>query len=184
MKILSLVAFVLFDLMAIQTQAQKKVDLKPTQFNVNILELGAAFEAKVGEKQSLFLSLGILPSAYAETNSNGNSYSYFALTPRFRAEFRGYYDRKRVKKSLNQNSGNFVGLTTGYVFDTIADNLGDGEVFAASNAFYVGPVWGIQRNYKNGFHFGLTLGYGVMTGQNTEATGVLINDVTIGFVLK
>ena len=67
------------------------------------------------------------------------------------AKFRNYYPRKRVKKELGFNSGNYVGMNVGYVFDEIASN---GPVEVLNTVFFT-PVWGIQRNYKSNIHLGV-----------------------------
>jgi len=152
-------------------QERIPVDLKSTQLNINLFTPSVSFEKSISPNQSLNLSLGI--SCFAHSDQE------FSLTPNLRGSFRNYYARKSVRKQLNPNSGNYVALDAGYYFDSITN-----ETTRISNTFFVGPVWGIQRNYKSGIHLGFSIGPGVFIADNTEFQVSGIGQLQLGFVLN
>jgi hypothetical protein len=91
--------------------------------------------------------------------------------------------RKKQKKELNYNSGNYVGLRGGYNFRAIAENNEPGTP-STEEAFYLGGVWGIQRNYKSGIHLGFSLGAGFATGRNQNLGFTGLGSFELGFVIK
>ncbi|WP_422361516.1 hypothetical protein [Reichenbachiella sp.] len=159
-------------------------DLKQTQVRITILPLGLSLEQKLGEKQTLALAGGLQLGAYAYTSSNNGSGTEFYAAPFFAGEIRNYYNRKFVKKELEQNSGNYVALAFGYS----GNRLGDAEnvIFENSyeNSFFVGPVWGFQRNYKTGFHLNLSIGLGYQDGEYLDGGVKIISTGGIGFFLR
>ncbi len=159
-------------------QERIPVQLNNTQFNLNILTPGVTFEKKVTDNTSATLGVGLTP-----LHSQANQTDYLSVNPFFRASFRNYYPRKKVKKELNPNSGNYIGLVAGYYFDSIAKKA-DAPAFAQSNSFYMGALWGIQRNYKSGIHIGLSLGGGFGTGENMDLKFVGVGEFELGFVIK
>ena len=147
------------------------VELKPIRFSVGLLEPSVLAEFKVGERQSVVATGGI-------TLAFGNDNAY--VFPFVRGSFRHYYDRKRVKKSnLRTNSGNFVTLNTGYYFGALED-----VATSLDNYFFIGPAWGIQRNYNSGIHLSLSLGFGYGNGQNTTAGLASTGHFTFGFTFN
>ncbi|MDW3211889.1 MAG: hypothetical protein R8N23_18610 [Reichenbachiella sp.] len=158
-------------------------DLKQTQLKITILPLGASLEQKLGKKQSLNLAGGLQLGAYAYSSSNGSGTEFYAA-PFFTGEIRNYYNRKFVKKDLEQNSGNYVALAFGYS----GNRLGEAEnvIFENSfeNSFFVGPVWGFQRNYKTGFHLNLSIGLGYVDGEYVDGAVKMISTGGIGFFLR
>jgi hypothetical protein len=98
-------------------------------------------------------------------------------------DFRNYYPRKRVKKDLLPNSGNYIGLLGGYNFNAIAESAEPGET-NNSNAFFMGGVWGIQRNYQSGIHLGLNLGAGFIAGEHIDLGLTGLWSFELGFVIK
>ena len=56
--------------------------------------------------------------------------------------------------------------------------------FGDEKAFYLGPVWGIQRNYKSGIHLGLSLGAGFITGANTNFDFHGVGSFELGFIIS
>ena len=113
-----------------QTHAQDRfpVELKDNQFYVTILEPGIAWEKKLADKQSFRAAFGL-----TQLGTNNNDDFGYSINPTVSADFRNFYARKRVKKDLNPNSGNYVGLRTGYNFGAIADNVDFGTT-ETSNA--------------------------------------------------
>ena len=99
--------------------------------------------------------------------------------PFLRGSFRHYYDRKRVKKSnLRTNSGNFVTLQGGYYLDALGDNS------IATIDYFIGPAWGIQRNYNSGIHLSLSLGLGYGDGKNVNGGVTGTGHFTFGFTFN
>ena len=180
-KNLFLIAIVLTGV-SMQAAAQDRVpvELKDSQFFISILDPGVAWEKKVADKQSLRFSFGLTMLADEETNFSDDF--GVSLNPVVTGDFRNYYSRKRVKKDLNPNSGNYVALRAGYIFDAITDNVDFGTT-ETSQSFFMGPVWGIQRNYKSGIHLGLSLGAGFATGNHTDLRATGIGQFNIGFAL-
>ena len=125
------------------SQDRIPAELSDVQINLNILEPSVMLEKRLTDKQSLTLALGF------NTISGEDAFDdvKFGLSPSLRASFRNYYPRKKVKKELRPNSGNYVGLVAGYNFGTIADNLDAGN-FSQENAFFLGPVSCFPHTYK------------------------------------
>ena len=156
---------------AIQTgYAQVPVDLKPVRFTIGLVEPSVVAEFKIGAKQTIATTGGITIGVTDE-----KAYVF----PVLRGSFRHYYDRKRVKKSnLRSNSGNFITLQGGYYFDAIGD--------AATTVldYFIGPAWGIQRNYNSGIHLSLSLGLGYGNGQNIDGQVTGAGHFTFGFTFN
>ena len=147
-----------------QVNAQDKipVELKDLQYYVTLLDPGVGLEKKIADRQSVTLNFGLTTLMDEHTGTSSDDFG-FSLNPYITGDFRNYYNRKRVKKDLRNNSGNYVALRGGYNFGSIADNVDFGTT-EVSNSFYMGPVWGIQRNYQSGIHLGLSLGGGFRSG--------------------
>jgi len=64
--------------------------------------------------------------------------------------------------------------------DNLEEAIAEQEV---TNVFTVGPVWGIQRNYASGIHLGLSLGAGIMGGENIDTQASFVGEFELGFVL-
>ena len=161
------------------SQDRIPADIADSQISLNILSPSVSFEKGISDKQTLLFSAGLMGLGMSI-----NDDSKFGIAPEFRATFRNYYPRKKVKKDLNPNSGNYIGLVTGYTLGSIADNLDTGQVFENEEAFFMGPVWGIQRNYKSGIHLGFSIGGGFVTGKNTDFDFTGVGGFELGFVIS
>ena len=161
-------------------QDRVPVELNNTQFNLNILDPGITFEKSINHNQSFTLGTGItLLGDYEEDQER------YSVNPFVKASYRNYYPRNRVKKELLPNSGNYVGVLSGYNFDSIIDNLESGESNElANNTYYIGPVWGIQRNYRSGIHLGFSLGAGFAVGNDSDFDFTGLGEFEFGFVIK
>jgi hypothetical protein len=168
-----------FSLILVNAQDRIPADLSDLQFNINILEPSLSVEKRLSDKQSLTFAAGLTQVTGEDINDD---FAY-GISPSISASFRNYYPRKKVKKELRPNSGNYIGLVAGYRFSTIADNLDIGN-FESEDAFFMGPVWGIQRNYKSGIHLGLSLGGGFQTGKNTDFSFSGVGSFELGFVIS
>jgi hypothetical protein len=157
------------------------VDLKSSQLNLNIIEPSFSFEKRLGDNQSFTTSAGV--TWLIETDSEYYEESPYSINPFVRVSFQNYYKRKMVNKVLNPNSGNYFGLSAGYYFDSIKDNLEFGAT-ERSNSFFIGPVWGIQRNYKSGIHLNLSLGPGIGFGESSDIFLSPAGGFEVGFVIN
>lgn len=159
-------------------------DLKNTQARMTILPLGFSVELKLAEKQTLSLAGGLQMSYYAYSDTYQGSGSEFFMSPFLTGEFRNYYNRKFVKKELEQNSGNYVALAVGYSGKRLGNNENAIFINSNENSFFVGPVWGFQRNYKTGFHLNLSIGLGYSSGEYLDGGVRLISTGGIGFFFR
>lgn len=161
-------------------QERIPVTLDDHRLTANILAPSIQYEYKLNDNQSVTARFGIdFGTDYSyETDFFEDDYET-TLNPFLETTFRNYYGRKRVKKELNNNSGNYIGAIAGYQFDHIV-----GDELRSTQAFYSGAIWGIQRNYKSGIHLGLYLGLGFATGPNFDLTGTGLGGLQLGFVLK
>lgn len=160
-------------------------ELNKTQIRATILSLGVSVEQKLGEKQSFNLIAGMQPGFSSYTEVPGGTEYDFYVAPFVTGEIRNYYNRKYVKKELGPNSGNYVALAAGYNMSRINNDKGkDFYEESYENSFFVGPVWGIQRNYKNGFHLNFSIGLGYQSGEHLDGAIRTISTGGIGFYFK
>ncbi|MEO1050573.1 MAG: hypothetical protein AAFX87_08095 [Bacteroidota bacterium] len=163
------------------SQDRIPVVLQDRSFYLSILDPGVMFEQRLSDNQSFTATLGITGLANSFEDELGEDEFTYSINPYLTSSFRNYYSRKRVKKELNSNSGNYVGLVAGYYFGALAEGDRTTEL---TNSFFIGPEWGIQRNYKSGIHFGLSLGTGLATGQNTDVQWTGLGRIRLGFRIK
>ena len=132
------------------------------------------------------MTAGITVFTVEDENYDNKDDFFYSFNPFITGSFQHYYQRKFVRKELRQNSGNFIGVSAGYYFDAIADNLDHGTTTERANSFTIGPVWGIQRNYQSGIHLKLSLGPGIGFGENAESDVFFApaGGFEFGFVIK
>ena len=183
-KTICALLFMVFTMSIARGQGTIEPEIEGTKLYLTILSPGLYVEQRLANKFTFLAGFDLAVSASASASSDGNNQTFYALSPRVRGELRGYYNRKNQKLDLNANSGNFAGLTSGYFMSPVASSLEEGRFMQSDNAFYIGPIWGIQRNYKTGFRLELTLGYGFITGDYVEQNGIFLGDFSLGFVLK
>lgn len=161
------------------------VNLSDNQVNINLLPLTVSYERKIDMNKSFTFSGGV---AYAiehrsSTSSNGTSSETNLKTLQFfSSSFRNYYTRKRIKKDLENNSGNYLGVLALYVLKPSIEisNI----IEHPQEAFYsIGPVWGIQRNYNSGFHLGLSLGMAIQGGEYIKSSVKTTGSIELGLTL-
>ncbi len=165
--------------MTLSAQERIHVELNKTQLKLSILNPNLMFEVKIGEHQSFNISGGLIISI-AQLQLTNEYLAY--LHPTVRGSFRHYYGRKEVRKNFRANSGNFIELVGGYIFDSIAGN--DSYTSSVSSSYFIGPAWGLQRHYETGFLFGLGLGLGYGNGKNSDGGLAGTGHISLGFVLK
>lgn len=166
--------FILFITIQLSSQDRIPVELQSTKIYLDIITPSVTLEAKVSNNQSVLFRSGI--RLHAEENFDEID---AGLLPYGEFEFRNYYPRKRVKKELKANSGNYIGLIGGYNFGHI---VGDPlfETFKYEKELYFAALWGIQRNYKSNIHLNLHLGPGIIT-HGSGVDGLLMINFHLGF---
>ncbi|NNE25664.1 MAG: hypothetical protein HKN09_02365 [Saprospiraceae bacterium] len=174
-KLLLCTVLVLGSLMA-YTQERIPVDLDESRLYLNLFVPSFTLEQKISANQSLLATAGL--RLYGEEQFEEFEMS---MNPFVELEFRNYYPRKKVKKELRQNSGNFIGVLSGYIFN---DVVGSSEIdtYTYNNDVYLAGVWGIQRNYQSGIHLNLKLGPMIQIGDG-EVDGNLYIHFGLGIQL-
>lgn len=183
MKKIALIALIL----SAFTASSQNVTLSDNQLNINIVPITISYARKIDSNKSLTISGGISPTVYTESRL-GETKSYVFINPYFTASFRNYYSRKKIKKNnLKNNSGNYIGLYFQELFKPFGSASNINDQFArnrTTNAFDVGPVWGIERNYASGIHLKLNLGIGYTNGKFQEGGDVsFIGGFELGYTL-
>ena len=162
-----------------QFTAQDEASTTKSVTNISILSPAITHEIAVSPRQTILIGaeLGII-AKYRIANGIENSFA--TLIPQIKADFRHYYNfEKRLAKGKNidKNSGNYLALRTMYIFDPVVNK----ENFPNyNNGLALGGVWGIQRIYKSGIYFGLSIGGGFIFGdEKFDTTGM--GDIHLGF---
>lgn len=163
-------------------QGSVTTELKPTQVRALFLCPGISIEQKLSNKHSFNLIAAIQPGVSEHTlEPDGTQYEFY-MAPFVSGEIRNYYDRKQVKKELAPNSGNYFALAVGYYMNRIINDSGkENYDESLENSFFVGPVWGFQRNYLNGFHLNISFGLGYQQGEHLDGRVGLITNGGFGF---
>jgi len=180
-KLISLLALLSFPIF-LNAQDRIPVQLSDVQINLNILAPGVTLEKMITENTSATFGVGLTPLS-VDNGTEDSVEPEVSINPFVRASYRNYYPRNKVKKELNPNSGNYIGLVAGYYFDSIAESS-DAATFRQADSFYMGAIWGIQRNYQSGIHLGFSIGGGFGTGQNMDLDFVGVGEFEFGFVIK
>ena len=173
-KLITILALLLLPII-LNAQDRIPVQLNNIQLNLNLLTSGISLEKSISGNTSATFGGGLSP-LYSSDNE-------VSINPFVRTSFRNYYPRKKVKKELNPNSGNYIGLVGGYYFGSVA-NSSESAQFNQSDSYYLGAMWGIQRNYKSGIHLGFSLGGGFGEGENMNLEFIGVGEFEFGFVLK
>lgn len=146
--------------------------------SLDILSPGLSYELKVNDMNTLVIG-GHVKTNVSFTASTFGTEFYYLMVPQVNFEYRHYYNlekRYKLQKRTWFNSANYYGVVTGYQTDPIA---GDESASDYEPGFYIGPVWGIQRN--GAFTFNLNLGLGYFSG--TGGVGFL-GDIRLGINLS
>lgn len=142
---------------------------------INFIPLAYSFEARVANSQTVFIQPSLGFSWVGAT---------FFPAVQVTGNYRYYYNfDKRAEKGKRtaKNSANYVGAMMNFSFWDAAWAAGfDGNDYTPYWA--VGPVWGIQRNYKSHFSLGLALGP-MLTVGNKGVRGDAYVELTLGFWL-
>lgn len=155
--------------------------LKSTQIkaNVNVLGIGVSMENRLSKSNTLNSEINLNFSAIY----NSSQKFAYALYPGVTTEFRQYYNlNKRAKTGKNtlNNSGNFLGLTTGFLFEPLIRKDID-----IQNLFVFNPAWGIQRSLSNKINFEGRLGWNFKYGLSSKNWDNTPNiRIGFGYILK
>jgi len=157
------------------SQEKETVMLKKHSLVLNLLSPGAQYELKVGERNSLVFNTGIrLTASYRDVAG-------FEPNPRpfIQTSYRKYYDRKKVNRSLGQNSGNYIGAVISYDFNRL-----DLERRFSDRTIATKFVWGIQRNYNSNIHFGFNTELGLSYFDRFGVRALASVNFQLGFIIK
>ena len=148
--------------------------------NLSIISPALTHEMAIGKRQTIFVAAQLGLIARYENINNTTTNAYYGLILKLTADFRNYYnfERRLLKgKNIDNNSGNYLALRTGYTF---APTINKDQFTNYNNGFMLGGVWGIQRVYNSGIYLGLSLGGGILFGnQKLDYAGM--GDFHLGF---
>jgi hypothetical protein len=149
--------------------------------------LGLEYEQRITDLTTININPGVGFSFWWDSRRDGfNS----RLHPGLGIEARRYYNlAKRLKRGKNiaNNSGNFVALSvTGGNSVRITggiDPVQENDYMNTGLSYGIGPVWGIQRNYKSGFNLSLTAGGGYGKSNNGRTGFMPLLGGGLGFLI-
>lgn len=179
--------FSCFFISAISAFAQDSTSyLKAGQLKVNAMLLGGSlsYEQKISNTNTINFEGSLRYGfSYQYSTFSGNDYRY-SLAPALSIEGRHYYhfkERLAKNREISNNSSNYWSLQAGYVFKPVSKTDG----YTYSDALFIMPAWGIQRNLGANFSFELLLG--LEAGYNVSIDSWFIRPGTglkIGYVIK
>ncbi|HET8809434.1 MAG TPA: hypothetical protein VFM65_04125 [Flavobacteriaceae bacterium] len=149
-------------------QAQQN-ETKHTEkvWRLNFLNPGVELELSTGDNSTFSTGIGIgFGGAYPDLSYAENGFTY-VITPFLDIQEKWFYNfekRLKKKKSIDNNSGNFVSVRLLVRGNTIESNFSRTSDFD----FAVGPTWGVQQKYGN-FH--LLFDVGTIYYFDTEGNG-------------
>ena len=159
-----------------------KVELSHNQLNINLLVPSISYERRMSDQSSITIAIGSSYTHYTRRDVSGESTSRLFVHPQVHSSYRNYFKRRRVrKKNLLNNSGNYIGYFAGYQFKALGSD--DFAPRLERDQFSFGVVWGMQRNYKSGIHFGFSIGPGLIAGKNIKTEFKAVGEVELGFRL-
>ncbi len=157
------------------TKAEQSSDVEKGILKLNFLPMSLSYEFRVERLMTMMVE----PS-FSFTWTNGVPY----FSPHVNVYFRHYYNfnKRNLKgKRTAKNSANFVGATMVFNFWNAAytpSMESDGYI----RYFSVGPVWGIQRNYRRHFSLGINLAPLISLGNQGIKLDAMAM-ITLGFWL-
>ncbi len=142
----------MISILYISVYSQANDGVEPTMLKINFIDPGIEYEIKVTKKSTLMFGVGTGVSL-----GSFNGHTEFGVFPSIEGHAR-YYNNidRRIKKGKNisNNSGNYMSLMTLYQFSKSLI----GNLLYTSDAFLIGPVYGMQRTYNSGFNWGFEAG--------------------------
>jgi len=157
-----------------------------TKLNLEFQGIGLSYEPRLGNSATIDLSAGIGIGGY-DIQSGGFTYvvdatnltAFVSITPKL------YYNRsKRLArgKSIDVNSGNYIGFRLKYTSRGIAENTD------IRDALLFNVHWGIQRAISNRWtfntHFGAGYGIDATDLSNSEGSIYPALDVKFSYILN
>lgn len=178
MKKLILLPFILLFMGVNAQEVEQATEVEDGIFKINFIPLNFSYEMKVGPTETLLFEPGLGFNSYTDDDNY-----YWNLNPYLKMYYRYYYnfDKRNLKgKRTARNSVNYLGAMAKYIVYT---NWGDPKAARGDYPFMVvGPVWGIQRNYKSHFSLGIAMGPALaIAPSRVYADGIL--ELTLGFHL-
>lgn len=174
-KMITLVAAIIM-FSATYAQNEQPDGVEKVVHKINIIPITYSWEAKIAKTQTVMLQ----PAIGLNWISSG------AVVPsiQLNAFFRHYYNfNKRIAKGkrTTKNSANWVGAVMSFSFWNAAwsNNISNDDYIPY---WAVGPVWGIQRNYRSHFSLGITLGPTISVGNRGFRADAYV-ELTLGFWL-
>lgn len=159
--------------------------LKPAQFKINALLIGASlsYEQRISRSNTLSLEgAARYGFSYQRSSFAGTDFRY-SLSPYIAAEGRHYYhfpQRLAKHKKIMNNSSNFWSLQAGYIFKPISKT----DV-TYSDGVFIMPSWGIQRSVGKCFSFELALGPAIDYNFSTKSySGGVSAGLKFGYVIR
>jgi hypothetical protein len=161
-----------------QAQDEQPATVAKSLFKINFLAPGLEYERGLNESMTLNINTSMGFEIGYNSITGLNTYLY----PSLGLQARKYYNLdKRIEKGKNTafNSGNFIALSAFGSTPSILNN--ENRVNEAS--YGIGPVWGMQRNYKSGFNLTLALGAGYTKNHFGESKVAPLAGLNLGFLI-
>ncbi|TXK52876.1 hypothetical protein FVR03_00435 [Pontibacter qinzhouensis] len=177
-KLLFTLTIILASFGAVQAQSEQPATVVRSLFKLNFRTPGLEYERRIAE----LTTVNINPKLNFGIRYHNEIGIRAFLFPSLEVQARKYYNlskRQEQEKNTAYNSGNFIALSTSGSTASILKN--DYSVNQAS--FSVGPVWGMQRNYNNGFSLTLTLGAGYTKNYLGENRVTPLTGLNLGFLI-
>ncbi len=158
--------------------AQSNKNVEDQLFKVNALTPGISYEIGLGQNTTLNFDalLGFALAGGTDRNTD------FGLFPGLQADFRYFTNmerRKRKRKNITGNSGNYLSLTNQLLSgDPLIGNLD----YDTSYFYNVAVLYGIQRTRPRGFYWGVSFGPALLNDEIGTDFGIWA-DVRLGWVL-
>ncbi len=156
--------FFILSLLFLSAGAQIEEDYPATNGNgslrLDILSLGIGGEVQLTE--TFTLEAALLMGFNLKVSSTFSEVStLFLIVPAARTQMRYYFNReKRISKgkSIYNNSGLFTGVHIGYNYSDIYSSEEPAQI---GQGMACGPIFGVQRTWKNNLQLGFSIGLGV-----------------------
>ncbi len=160
----------------------QKVELSDNQLNINLIAPSFSYERKLADNESISLAGGVGFTHVTKKDFSGRTTAKLFVVPMVYSTYRTYYKRRRIRKdNLMNNSGNFLGYFGGYRFKAFGSD--DFSPVLERGEYSIGTVWGMQRNYRSGIHFTLSIGPGLVGGQGVRAKFNMVGELEFGFTI-
>lgn len=163
MKSFIILGFVLVSLITKAQESEKvSVEKSLNSTQLGLFSLSYQNESRLDRKITLRSEIGFGTGNSKVTYDDGKKETSFLIFPYFNIEPRWYYGidrRSRLKKSIKNNSSNYVSLLTSFV--SSRTTLVNTKDFEAAPFIKIVPEFGLRRTSSSGHFFSeYSLGYG------------------------